>query len=59
VSEDENESPPRPPPNTVLVGLDPFIFSKMHQCAEEDRLTHTGWIRYLVRKELERRGMLG
>jgi len=42
-----------------LSGFKPEIAEKMKEAAAKDGMTVSGWVRYLVRKELERRGVLG
>ncbi len=40
------------------MGFKPDIVLKMKEAAAQDGMTVSGWVRYLVRKELERRGAL-
>lgn len=42
-----------------LAGFRSDIAQKMREAAAQDGMTVSGWVRYLVRKELERRGELG
>ena len=46
------------PTQSPLFGFAPSILVKMKEAAAEDGMTVSGWVRYLVRKELERRGAL-